>query len=103
MQESNCAERPASGDASIDNDGVARRIASIQTLFVGKPPCCLEFAPLAPDHFIVGTYNLVQDAARDGLASGEDAETGDEESAAARRKAERNGSLLLCRIVHDEM
>lgn len=35
---------------------------SDHTIFLDEPPCCLEFVPLHPDHFVVGTYQLEKDS-----------------------------------------
>ena len=68
-----------------------KTISSAQTLFLDKPPCCLEFCPKTPDHFIVGTYNLVDDADSAKLSSG------------VKDEQQRDGSLLLYRLKDGQM
>jgi hypothetical protein len=75
-----------------NNPDGAPQIHSIHTLFLEKPPCCLEFSPIARDYFIVGTYNLVDDA--------KEAEEAGEEM---RKVQQRDGSLILCRIDGEKM
>jgi len=96
------AENNVYTDDEHDNHDGAPRIRSIHTLFLEKPPCCIEFSPLARDYFIVGTYNLVGDA----KAATDDAEAGSEatdEAETMRQAQQRDGSLILCRIDGDEM
>jgi len=81
-------------ESDRDNRDGASQIHSIHTLFLEKPPCCIEFSPLFHDYFIVGTYNLVDDA------SAKDVEDAAETT---RQAQERDGSLILCRIAGDEM
>jgi len=68
-----------------------KNISSAQTLFLEKPPCCLEFCPNSPNHFIVGTYNLVRS---------EDSVEPDTE---ARDEQQRDGSLLLYQLQDGQM
>lgn len=82
-------DTPDSGDRGDTNE--ARQIQSIHTLFLEKPPCCIAFSPLFRDYFIVGTYNLVDDA----KIAANDAETWTQPQ-------QRDGSLILCRIVGEE-
>jgi len=68
-----------------------KRLHSEQTLFLDKPPCCLEFCPSNPKYFVVGTYNL-----NDGE---EAAELPDD----SKREQKRDGSLLLYTLVDGKM
>ena len=90
-------------DDECDNPDKASQIHSIHTLFLEKPPCCIEFSPLTRDYFIVGTYNLV-DSAKDAKEGATDAESEAKDEAETTSQAQqRDGSLILCRIVGDEM
>jgi len=83
--------------AAVDE---AVNIKSTQTLILEKPPCCLEFAPLASEYFVVGTYNLVKDEGHEEIV--EDVIDGKEKDAGAKKQT-RDGSLILCKVVEDEM
>jgi len=98
----NMSENNVYPDDECDNPNGAPRIHSIHTLFLEKPPCCIEFSPLARDYFIVGTYNLVDDVKQ----AIDDAEAGSgakDEAETTRQAQQRDGSLILCRIDGDEM
>ena len=92
MRGTDVPDNSAESDDRNNADG-ASQIHSIYTLFLEKPPCCIEFSPLARDYFIVGTYNLVDDAK---VVSTDDVET-------RKQPQHRDGSLILCRIARDEM
>lgn len=68
-----------------------KKISSAQTLFLEKPPCCLEFCSSSPDYFVVGTYNLIRD--EDSVES--DTDVKDEQ--------QRDGSLLLYKLQNGQM
>jgi len=66
-----------------------KSIQPLHTLFLDKPPCCLEFVPDQPQLFVVGTYNLIAD---DGVGG-----HGEDES------QKRDGSLIVCELGDDGM
>jgi len=87
----------ASPKKSLDE---AVNIRSTHTLILEKPPCCLEFAPQASNYFVVGTYNLVKEEEHEEIVEDViDCEGKDQEP----RKQIRDGSLILCKVVKDEM
>lgn len=96
----NMEENNAYSDDDRENSYGGSHIHSMHTLFLEKPPCCLEFSPLARDYFIVGTYNLVDDAKEAATDSGSEAT---DEAETTRTAQQRDGSLILCRIGGDEM
>lgn len=59
------------------------------------PPSCIEFSPLNPELFVIGTYNLEKDDAEVKEAEGENE---DEEVVKEKKKQERNGSLMLWKL-----
>jgi diphthamide biosynthesis protein 7 len=72
-------------------------ISSIQSLILDLPPSCIEFCPVAPDYFVVGTYFLEkkeQDAANDGEEESKDVD---------KKPQTRTGSLILFKVEGDEM
>lgn len=66
-------------------------IHSLKTLELPIPPSCVAFSPATTQYFIVGTYLLERD---------EDAEANKTADPAAQK---RSGSLILFRLVEDEM
>lgn len=77
---------------------------SKQTVFLEKPPCCIEFCPANSNYFIVGTYNLRIDA--------DNADNADTTDVAAVRPSEldaglgeqqRDGSLVVYLYENDKM
>ena len=58
------------------------------------PPSCVEFSPLHPHYFVVGTYYL------DDAGDGESTEDG---NAAGTTQQQRKGSLLLFRYINREL
>lgn len=70
----------------------------VDTLFSEKQPCCLEFCPSQPHHFVIGTYNLVDAESQAREAAG--AQTRNDQDAPAARP-NRDGSLVLCKIEGD--
>jgi diphthamide biosynthesis protein 7 len=72
-------------------DHLETQIASQQSLTLDLPPSCLEFSPLLPSYFLVGTYNLQK--------SEEEAEK-DETSAAPQK---RSGSIVVYEVAGREM
>lgn len=70
-------------------------IKSLTSFRLDLPPSCIEFFPLNPQYAVIGTYNL------------EKAE--EEESAGSAphdghvKNQQRNGSLILVRVVGDNV
>lgn len=73
-------------------------IKSFITETLDLPPSCIEFSQVAPEYFVVGTYNLEKD--EDGAKQG-----GEEglEKVEEKKKQERNGSLILYKLENDEL
>lgn len=67
-------------------DKAGTQIASRQSVTLELPPSCLEFSPLLPSYFLVGTYNLQNSAE----------EVGEREPPAGPQK--RNGSIAVYEI-----
>ena len=70
-------------------------ISSIQSIHLDLPPSCLEFCPIHPSYFLVGTYNLQKDdvAADPHDEVAEDGET--EKEAVTAKLQSRNGSIIV--------
>jgi diphthamide biosynthesis protein 7 len=64
------------------------------------PPSCVEFSPKQSDCFVIGTYNLEKDN-NDDKSGGQDAEGN--ETPYERKPQSRNGSLILCRLLDNDM
>jgi len=77
-------------------------ISSLQSIHLDLPPSCLEFCPIHPSYFLVGTYNLQKDdVAADPHDGGpEDGETEEHiqdssQQAVAAKLQSRNGSIIV--------
>ncbi|KAH8891668.1 hypothetical protein GQ53DRAFT_746665 [Thozetella sp. PMI_491] len=73
------------------DDGSGTQISSITSLGLELPPSCVEFSPLDPTYFLVGTYYLQQDggsadAARD-----------------PGKRQNRSGSIVVFQIVEESL
>lgn len=66
----------------------AQLITSKFSLVLDLPPSCVQFCPAHPRFFVVGTYNLEKDEARQD----------EEESSADRKSQSRSGSLVIFRV-----
>ncbi|KAB5542623.1 hypothetical protein GE09DRAFT_248144 [Coniochaeta sp. 2T2.1] len=73
----------------MENDGMP--IASQASLTLELPPSCLEFSPLLPSYFLVGTYNLQKN----------DGEAGDDDPSSAPQR--RNGSIVVYELVGQDI
>jgi diphthine methyl ester acylhydrolase len=64
------------------------------------PPSCVEFSPKQPDCFVIGTYNLEKDSDNidDDKSGGQDSDAPYE-----KKPQSRNGSLILCRLLNDDV
>ena len=67
------------------------------------PPSCIEFSPLNPELFIVGTYNLEKDDEAEVAEYGSGEADEDEEQVKEKKKQERNGSLMLWKLDADRL
>ena len=67
-------------------DGAGSQIASQQSLTLELPPSCLEFSPLLPSYFLVGTYSLQK--TEDGL----------DEQEQPQGPQKRNGSIVMYEV-----
>lgn len=65
---------------------------AIETLFLDREPCCLEFHPVHTDHFVVGTYHLIND-------EGSSSNGGD----SLQGVQSRDGSIILYRVQDDHL
>ena len=77
------------GKIHQNGEGV-RTIHSYRNLILDLPPSCLEFSPLHPEYFVVGTYSL--DNTGENQSSGTSSEGQD-----------RSGSLLLFQLEEPNM
>lgn len=73
-------------------------IHSLSTTILETPPSCLEFSPVTPEYFVVGTYHLERNESG---AAEKDSETDDESPIAA--KQNRSGSLEVFRLQGDSL
>lgn len=73
-------------------------IRSVETLFLDKPPCCLEFYSHDPQYFVVGTYNLL-----DTQSNAEVGKDTSEDLGNSPASQSRDGSLILCKIDEEKM
>ncbi|MCJ1307783.1 hypothetical protein MMC25_001431 [Agyrium rufum] len=79
---------------SVEDISAATRLASTTSLILDQPPSCIEFAPLHPNTFVVGTYSLAEsiDESTRSPKSEEEADSSIVQS--------RSGSLILFQIVN---
>lgn len=75
-------------------------IASLQSLILDLPPSCAEFCPAHPEYLVVGTYNLQKD---EGETASETQDEETEDSPAAPKPQNRNGSLVVLKVHGDDM
>lgn len=79
----------------------AKEGTSIKSFITEKldlPPSCIEFSQVAPEYFVVGTYNLEKDE-----KGGEEGDDERLEKVKEKKKQERNGSLILYKLENDEL
>ncbi|KAI9816496.1 MAG: hypothetical protein M1827_001628 [Pycnora praestabilis] len=73
-------------------------IKSMTSRVLDLPPSCVEFSPVSPEYFLVGTYYLEGSGeAETGQYTNVDQET-EEEQNDKRAEQRRSGSLILCRL-----
>ncbi|PNY25437.1 Protein MSN5 [Tolypocladium capitatum] len=72
-----------------------------RSLTLDLPPSCMQFCPLHPAYFVVGTYNLQKDDnAGDQVRHGD---SEDDNGATAKKPQSRDGSLVVFRVDGDEL
>jgi diphthamide biosynthesis protein 7 len=81
------------------SDGEATK--SLISTTLDLPPSCIEFSPIHPELFVVGTYNLEKQET-DNDDEWEDVD-GPAQTATAKKPQERNGSLILFKLENDEL
>lgn len=85
----------------MTNQGEGTSIKSFITETLDLPPSCIEFSQVAPEYFVVGTYNLEKD--EDGAKQGDEEGAEGLEMIEEKKKQERNGSLILYKLENDEL
>lgn len=81
-------------------------IASIQSLELELPPSCIEFCPNHPSYFLVGTYNLQRDdvsSVKHEGNSDDDSEDGATSTNEVKKAQNRNGSIVVFRLLDRKM
>jgi diphthamide biosynthesis protein 7 len=66
-----------------------QEIASQRSLTLDLPPSCLEFSPLSPSYFLIGTYNLQK--------------TEGEEASSSSGPQKRDGSIVVYQLVNGDI
>lgn len=69
-------------------------IKSLVSFKLDLPPSCIEFFPLNPQYAVIGTYNLQKQGEQ---------EPSDGAHGVQGKSQQRNGSLILVRIVGDNV
>ncbi|KAL3426128.1 hypothetical protein PVAG01_02919 [Phlyctema vagabunda] len=81
------------------DSGSGDHITQLCSTILDLPPSCIEFSPVAPEYFIVGTYNLQKE---ENMVPGEEEGNEDSDDPAVqvgKKQQSRDGSLILCKIV----
>lgn len=83
-------------------------ISSSQSMQLDLPPSCIEFCPVHPSYFLVGTYNLQKEEGDDGDAGdlGESKDKGEDEDTEkyeveqeeGQMSQSRTGSIIVFRL-----
>lgn len=68
-------------------------IEHLKTLILDLPPSCVEFDPENPQYAIIGTYNLEKSTSQEEA----------EEHEGTKKSQERNGSLILIKVLEDDV
>lgn len=79
------------------DDSISSPIEAIFSTVLDLPPSCVEFSPLSPELFVVGTYNLESEVAAQATDENGDREENDE-TPHSKTVQSRNGSLILFQI-----
>lgn len=85
----------------------AESVSKILSIQLNHQPSALEFLPLSPNHFIVGTYSLDSTETLEAQAKSDKGQTKSDDDEPAASGAEkspqsRSGALLLFHIGADE-
>lgn len=80
--------------------GSSEPIAPLFSLELDLPPSCLEFCPIFPDYFLVGTYNLQKDETSVQANATEAEESSQGPSKEAQK---RNGSIVVYKVEDKSM
>jgi len=80
--------------------GSSEPIASLCSLELDLPPSCVEFCPMFPSYFLVGTYYLQKEESST-PAQATDTDDGSQGPPAKAQK--RNGSILIYEVVDNNM
>ena len=75
--------------------GSGHCITHVRSTILDLPPSCIEFSPIAPEYFVVGTYNLQQEK----IVHVEEDDSKEPAVRAKKKAQSRNGSLVLFKIV----
>jgi diphthamide biosynthesis protein 7 len=75
-------------------------IDSLKSITLDLPPSCVEFWPLNPQYAIVGTYHL--DRSKEDQNNAEP-ETEENEGSYQKKNQERNGSLIIIKVIGDNV
>lgn len=85
-------------------------VTKVSSTVLALPPSCIEFSPLAPDYFVVGTYNLQKDedqvVEKDDIKHDEDGDEvsrANEETQGSKKQQSRTGSLILFKIADEQL
>lgn len=81
----------------MSEEAPPQTISSLVTEYLDQPPSCLEFCPVDPNYFVVGTYLLQETRESTGEKESESGtkEDDDEETAPSSVKQTKTGSLQL--------
>lgn len=85
----------------MDDPG-GQSISSTQSVILDLPPSCIEFCPVCPSYFVVGTYYLERAEQDIEHAAAQD---GAEEEVQAKpsQPQNRNGSIIVFQMKHKEV
>lgn len=89
-----CHEHPynlttdSGGKAGAEEMDSPGPLTSKASLILDLPPSCVQFCPVHPEYFVVGTYSLQKDETTQ-------TDSPDQDEPEARKRQNRNGSLVL--------
>lgn len=75
-------------------------VDSLKSITLDLPPSCIEFWPLNPQYAVVGTYHL--DRSKEDQDNN-DQEADENEGSNPKKNQERNGSLIIVKIIGDSV
>lgn len=79
-------------------------IKSLTSFRLDLPPSCIEFFPLNPQYAVIGTYNLEKADDDDGEEEAAGSAPHDGQHVDGSKKSQqRNGSLVLVRVLGDHV